>query len=161
MTECGLFVDIDCPYLGATPDGLIEDGMGIVEVKGPKSCENLTPEESITSGKFRFWTLDKEKKAIVNKRNAYFFQIQGQMHITRRKYCLFVLWTRKGLKYEKVDVDDSFWNNIMKQKLQDFYFDCMLPELVDPRFTRSMEIRDPLSILQAMQKKKEATKRKR
>lgn len=68
VTECGLFAENECSYLNAT-----QDGIGIIEVKCPKSYENLTPEGSITSGKFKLWFLNKEKEVIANKRNNFFF----------------------------------------------------------------------------------------
>lgn len=47
----------------------------------------------------------------------------------------------------------------MKEKLIKFYFDCLLPELIDPRIPRSLPIRNPEYIIQA-QKIKENTKKK-
>ena len=46
IKPCGLFIDIENPFLGASPDGLIEDN-GLVEIKCPMSAENLTAEEAI------------------------------------------------------------------------------------------------------------------
>lgn len=43
----------------------------------------------------------------------------------------------------------------MFPKLKQFYFNCLLPELVDPRYPRSMEIRNPNYILEAKKEKKE------
>jgi len=50
IIKCGIFVDSENPYLGATPDGLIGND-GIVEVKCPSSAEQLTPEEGIIQKK--------------------------------------------------------------------------------------------------------------
>ena len=62
IERCGLFVDEELPYLGATPDGLIGID-GIVEVKCPQLCENLTPEEAISqrikSDAIKFWKQQK------------------------------------------------------------------------------------------------------
>jgi hypothetical protein len=41
----------------------------------------------------------------------------------------------------------------MEPKLVQFYMECILPELVDPRHTRNMKIRDPPYILQAIKDK--------
>lgn len=54
VKKCGLFIDKDVPYLGATPDGLIGT-QGIIEVKCPASCKNLTPDEAILKRKFNFF----------------------------------------------------------------------------------------------------------
>ncbi|KMQ89099.1 hypothetical protein RF55_11307 [Lasius niger] len=45
---CGLFIDAKIPFLGASPDGLIEND-GIVEIKCPFGARFLTPEDAITS----------------------------------------------------------------------------------------------------------------
>lgn len=38
--------------------------------------------------------------------------------------------------------DEEFWKAKMEQKLLDFYNKCLLPEIIDPRKSRSMSIRD-------------------
>ena len=40
----------------------------------------------------------------------------------------------------------------MAQKIKDFFYDCMIPELVDPKYTRSMNIRDSISISDVQKK---------
>ncbi|XP_025192182.1 uncharacterized protein LOC112592372 [Melanaphis sacchari] len=64
-------------------------------------------------------------------------------------------WTRKGIKYEKIERDDTLWQTKMFPKLNDFFFNCLLPELVDPRHPRSMPIRNPNNILEAKRRKNE------
>lgn len=81
------------------------------------------------------------------------------MHISKKKYCIFTFWTLKGIKTEIIEKDDNFWETEMVKKLKDFYFDCLLPEIIDPRYVRSMPIRDPTYILEAMKKREmKATK---
>ncbi|KAF0701150.1 Exonuclease, partial [Aphis craccivora] len=106
---CGIFVDSENPYLGATPDGLIGSD-GIVEVKCPSSAEHLTPEE---------------------------------------------VWTPRGIIIEKIERDEDLWKSCMVEKLKYFYLNCILPELADSRFLRSMPIRNPQKILDAQEKKNE------
>lgn len=145
----GLIIDEELPFLAASPDGLI-DNTGIVEIKCPSSCSDITPDEAISSRKVTFWSKNKQSnKLILNKKHIYFYQVQGQLHISKRDYCLFVLWTPKGTKIERIDKDDSFWETNMKEKLIKFYFDCLLPELIDPRFPRSLPIRNPQYIIDA------------
>lgn len=38
----------------------------------------------------------KSEKLILKKNHSYYFQIQGQLHITQRNLCYFVVWTPKG-----------------------------------------------------------------
>ena len=99
----------------------------------------------------------------MNKAHYYFYQVQGQLHITDRKYCIFCLWTPKGLKSIKVERDDAFWKTEMEPKLVQFYLECMLPELIDSRHNRCMPIREPQFILaeRAKEKPKSLKNRKR
>ncbi|XP_046141668.1 uncharacterized protein LOC114881703 [Osmia bicornis bicornis] len=46
IRPCGLFIDASVPYLGATPDGIVDDDT-IVEVKCPESAKDLSPAEAI------------------------------------------------------------------------------------------------------------------
>lgn len=48
VNRCGLFIDAQKPFLGASPDGLIENN-GIVEIKCPFGARFLTPEDAITA----------------------------------------------------------------------------------------------------------------
>ena len=41
-------------------------------------------------------------------------------------------------KIEKIERDNAFWDNDMKDKLTKFYNDCLLPELIDPRYPQSL-----------------------
>jgi hypothetical protein len=41
----------------------------------------------------------------------------------------------------------------MEPKLVQFYIECILPELVDPRHIRNKKVRDPPYILQAIKDK--------
>lgn len=153
ITKCGLFVDRENPYLGATPDGLI-DSDGIVEVKCPSSAENLTPEEAIKSKKITFWMLNKSGEINgINKKHNWYFQVQGQLNVCEKMYCQFAVWTPKGIKIEKIERDENLWKNIMVEKLKYFYLNCILPELADSRFLRSMPMRNPKEILDAQTNK--------
>jgi len=46
IKPCGLFIDYKNPFLGASPDGLIDED-GLVEIKCPLSAENLTADEAV------------------------------------------------------------------------------------------------------------------
>lgn len=54
----------------------------------------------------------------------------------------------------RVEREDTFWKNKMAQSLKNFYFDCLVPEIIDSRFRRNMKIRNPESILSKMIPKK-------
>ncbi|XP_070515096.1 uncharacterized protein [Cardiocondyla obscurior] len=157
INDCGIFIDENIPYLAATPDGVIGDDT-IVEIKCPYAARQMSPSDAIlnrVSGLDKVF--DKNNSNEMNKRHAYFFQVQGQLHITQRNCCIFAVWTPWGLKYVFVERDDIFWNTKMLPLLTKFYEDCLVPEIVDSRTARNMPIREPQYIIQAqkaIQKKK-------
>lgn len=136
----GFFIYEKCPFLGASPDGLIGDD-GIVEVKCPATAANFTPVEAIENKKITFCTKDDCNNIKIKRNHSYYYQIQGQLQITDRKYCIFIVWTPKGLAYEIIEKDNDFWNSIVS-KLEEFYLTCILPELIDPRLPRNLPMRD-------------------
>ncbi|XP_076381283.1 uncharacterized protein LOC143260253 [Megalopta genalis] len=141
IRKCGLFIDAEIPFLGATPDGIIDDD-GIVEIKCPKTAEKFSPEEAIKNIQPLRRIFEDDAGTALRRTHHYFYQVQGQLHITGRQYCLFCLWTPKGMKTIKVTKDDTFWQNEMKSKLSRFYVHCMLPEILDSRYIRNMSIRE-------------------
>jgi len=151
IKECGLYIDSNNVFLGATPDGLIGHDT-LVEVKCPFSAAHMDPEEAILNKKITFWKINKKKEITgINTNHKYYYQVQGQLQITGRKYGIIVFWTKKDIRFEKIERDDNLWNTKIFPKLKQFYFNCLLPELVDPRHPRSMPIRNPDYIIKAKQ----------
>lgn len=140
IVASGLFVDEDMPWLAATPDGLIDDD-SIVEVKCPYVAANLTPKQAIEQKKTKFCRFENGELRL-KENHVYMFQVQGQLHITKRKFCYFVLWTPLGMIFEKIERSMQFWERNMKSKLNDFYMNCMLPELVNPQYPKGLPVLD-------------------
>ena len=143
--------------MGASPDGLIDEN-GLVEIKCPFSAENLTAEEAeeIETLPSLRSIFDKKNLQKINKNHRYYYQIQGQLNITQREYCIFAVWTPKSMKILRIDIDHIFWRNKMLPFLIRFYNECMLPEILDSRHNRHMPIRNPSYIMEA---KEEAAKK--
>ncbi|KAL4717055.1 hypothetical protein ACJJTC_016942 [Scirpophaga incertulas] len=155
ISPCGLYIDEEYHFLGATPDGLIDNDT-IVELKCPLSAYEKDLKEVVKNKKFPFYKISDQGELMINKTHNWYYQVQGQLHITRKPKCLFAIWTgdHKQIKTEIILKDDEVWDNAMKQKLILFYTECMLPELVDPRIPRNMKIRDPVHIQEAINNKK-------
>ena len=128
----GLVVNQDDPFIGASPDGLVHCtccGDGCLEIKCPFKYTNENPTTAASLDTKNF-TLINEKVAM--KRDAsspYYTQIQCQLAATGRKWCDFVLYTRQGLYYERVDFNETFWTSTVV-KLRSFYSDYILPKLL-------------------------------
>ena len=143
VTECGLFVDLEKGYLGASPDRLLDDD-GLVEIKCITGdvTKNMTIHEVISLHELKKtpFYLSKNDDEITLKRNHdHYYQVQGQLNITGRNYCDFVVRTEKDMHIERINKDETFWKENMLPHLCAFYENCFLLELADPRKPRSME----------------------
>lgn len=154
IKPCGLFIDKDIEFLGAKSDGLI-DKNSIVEVKCLESVKHLLPNEALQLQKPYMTKMFDLNTGNLKVKHDYYYQVQGQLHITGRQYCYFTVWTPKGLKYEIIEKDDRFLETKMKPQLIRFYKECVLPEIIDGRKTRGMKIREPNYILEAQKKAKD------
>ncbi|CAH2107971.1 unnamed protein product [Euphydryas editha] len=85
--ECGLFIDPELPFLGASPDGLV--GEKIVEIKCPYSAKGMSVDDEIIDSRLDRQMKIKEpdyilnaikERKIVKKRKA----TKEQVQITKR-----------------------------------------------------------------------------
>ncbi|PZC74694.1 hypothetical protein B5X24_HaOG207319 [Helicoverpa armigera] len=144
VEPCGLFVDQEYPFIGATPDGLIGNDM-IVEIKCPLVAYKIGIDSAIKQNKIQIWRFDRKTNQIVlNKNSNWFYQVQGQLHVTGRKKCLFGVWSGENhpIKTEFIDRDDGFWETRIKTKIISFYMDWLLPEIIDSRQARGLPLRE-------------------
>lgn len=113
----GLCIRPDYFYLGATPDGVI-DQETIIEVKCPYSGR----ENIIQPGKhFRFLTVNNDGELELNPAHHYYYQVQGQLFITKAKLCYFVVYTFNDMKVISVNVDEAYCMGSLIPKLERFY----------------------------------------
>lgn len=106
--------------------------------------------------KFPSLRILNDKTGNMKKTNQWFYQIQGQLHITERKYCIFSMRTNLGILVLHIMKEDRFWIEKIEPYLSTFYADCLLSETLDPRKPRNMLIREPKSVQRAQNLKKTA-----
>lgn len=166
---CGIFLDQQHPYLGASPDGLVGQ-YGCVEVKCPYSAADKKPgdkpirktfADAVKTVKVVRQMFKKNDTSKLNPNNNYYFQVQGQMFIAKKKYCYFAVWTGdKNESYERendyfhyvrVDADKDFWEKKMLPKLIQFYYDAIEPEIIDSRRRRGLPLRGGKNGTEAVQ----------
>ncbi len=116
VQECGLYVNPNFPYLGASPDGIIGDDT-VVEIK----CPYAGREEKIQPGTFFPYVKLCNGEIILSETSNYFYQIQGEMLLSGRKKCKFVIFTFVDIKIINVDLNEDFCNSILIPKLSLFY----------------------------------------
>ena len=141
----GFVISDQYPYLGASPDAVVHDPsaesqFGLAEIKCPYSVRNMTPQEAAKSQSF-FCSLE-ENELKLKRTHGYFCQIQGQMAITERAWCDFVVYTEKGVSVQRIPFDAAFWSNDLLPKLLSFFDNCLAPEIVSPIHVLGLPVRN-------------------
>ena len=90
IERCGFIVHPDHPWLGASPDGLINDDT-VVEAKCPYNQTIFT----------------------LNSRADYMAQMQIQMACAGRQRGLFCIWTPSGCTSTEVDYDSAWFSGVI------------------------------------------------
>lgn len=139
VDDCGLLLLSDCPYIGASADGLFtcqcHNEKVTVEVKCPFSHRNtLSLEDALTDSNF---CLDSSKNLKTN--HHYYAQIQLQMHVYNVDNSYLVIWTPKWLHQVLVRKDIAFITSMLTC-LKEFYSTHIIPELL----TRKLEYSDAI-----------------
>ena len=146
----GFVVCDEYPFLGASPDAVVYDAsepnpFGLVEIKCPYTSRNLTPLQAAEAkGFFCSCEVDVNgaKLLKLKKKHNYYCQVEGQMAITQRTWCDFVVYTEKGLSVECIYYDSDFWSNELLPKLVAFYDNCLAPEVVCPVHLLGIPVRN-------------------
>ena len=128
VLPAGLFVDENLPFLAASPDGVVSDGEGLVEIKCPYNCRDITPEEGVKNKTVTFMEV-KDGRYKLRRRNRYFYQVQGQLEICDKNYCDFIVWSSHGIIIDRIQREKQFWATEMVDKLKEFYLNFMLPKI--------------------------------
>ena len=151
----GLLVHPTCQYLAASLDGMLPDGTPI-EVKTVhnipqgKTIEDGARIKGLIKGFFLQITSSGLKLKVNHK---YYSRIQGQPEITNQELChLLVYNNQEDWKIIIVERSRQYWAKVFP-KLERFWKDCLLPEIVDSRMERSLEIREPDYVTMAIDKK--------
>ncbi|XP_035222774.1 uncharacterized protein LOC118195559 [Stegodyphus dumicola] len=159
IRRCGLFIDPKYPFLCTSPDGLIDED-GLLEIKCPYTARfSADLSDFFSKPNSVGLRMDADNNLYLPKSHKYYFQIQGQLAITERNWCDLYIWCREDAITLRIPEDKTFWISLVP-KLEKFYVNCILPELVDPRAPRKMSLREPKYIVDARaqnEKQKQAT----
>ena len=136
--KSGFVVCEEYPYLGASPDGCIHDPgsvdqYGLLEIKCPYKYRDKLPEDAAAQSDFCCSTSKEAGVDVLKLKrgHVYYSQIQGQLAITERKWCDFVVFTNKGISVERIKFDPDHWQKLLS-KLTEFYDNCFCPAIVYP-----------------------------
>jgi YqaJ-like viral recombinase domain len=95
VKQCGLFMQPQWPYLGASPDGLVGDD-GLVEVKCIPKVGTLHPRAAAAFPKFKLSVELKHGKLVMIHGSNHYIQIQAQCNIADKSYCDLILFCDGG-----------------------------------------------------------------
>ena len=141
----GLVISLQFPWIAASPDGLVTDPSlenppGLVEYNNPYKYRNIELTEAAKSKDFCLQT-SPTGELHLKTNHFYYYQVQGAMFCTGRKWCDIVVRTLVDFHIEKIYWNEDLWSEIFP-KLQRFYITAVLPELARPRLQHG-GIREP------------------
>ena len=128
--ECGLVVNNEFSFLGASPDGKVCDSglCGILEIKCPYTARNITIKEACKQIP-RFMLDEHDSNGILLKRDhSYYCQIQGQLMITGADFCDFTVFTKKDIYVERIFPDVQYMERMI-DVLANFFMQYAKPYL--------------------------------
>ena len=123
IDQAGLFINPEWPYLAATPDRVIRGAVnGVVKVKCPYGGRQSAIKAEFKDY-FPFLVFGAEGKKNIKRTHDYFYQITGQMAISKAHIRYFVVYAKVDLFIEKIEFDQHFFETNMLPKLSEFYKD--------------------------------------
>ena len=151
VIQSGMWVCNRCPYLGASPDGIILDTMGnaigILEIKclkifREKSIEQVIEEHKNSQLSSAVYSRQcfkiESNKLTLKETHAFFYQMQLQLLLTAKNFCDFVLYSGKGPPYiQRIPRDENLQSKIEKT-LSVFWHQVFIPEYFEMRVPRKL-----------------------
>uniref|UniRef100_A0A1E1W812 YqaJ viral recombinase domain-containing protein n=1 Tax=Pectinophora gossypiella TaxID=13191 RepID=A0A1E1W812_PECGO len=125
--------------------GVIEEENSILEIKCfPSLARNNQDIFSAAKDRKNFPLLVDDTGALqINKKHNYYYQIQGQLRVSKMMKCYFIGYVSPSFDITVLEVqrDENFIKNMMP-KLVTFYKNCILPEVVLRRVTKKQKCID-------------------
>ena len=143
LSDTGLFIDHTNPFLGASPDGMVECSCcdkGVVEIKCPYCYNQDLPDDDNT-----FYMINRKGTWSLKRDHMYYYQVQLQLHVCDVSYADFVVWTESTVAIERIDKDNEFVTNVL-ENVKNFFVYGVLPEIVGKWYTRG-PVADPSGVV--------------
>ena len=137
IRSCGLVVDTSFRYIGASPDRMVFDKSarpryGLLEIKCPHTpfMKSMSIEEAVATDK-NFCLERIQGQIHLKKAHSYYYQVQGQLAVSRLKWCDFFVWVGpQNFFLERIYADEKFWLENLLPSLLAFYTDHAAPYLL-------------------------------
>ena len=145
VAECGLFINPQWPFVGASPDGIITCDCcpkGVLEIKCPFCHRDESIAAAITSDK-NFCLTEVDGQISLDHCHAYYYQVQTQIFVCDIEYCDFCVCTFSGdeestIHIERIYRNNKFWKDHCVPKAKVFFKTCLLPELLGGWYIRPL-----------------------
>lgn len=113
LHKCGLVVNNQFPFLGASPDGKVCDSghSGIIEIKCPFKSRNSTILEAC---ELQGFCLGATPTVHLKTNHPFYAQVQGQLMITGCDFCDFIVFTQKDLHVQRIAPDMPFMTSMLQ-----------------------------------------------
>ena len=116
--DTGLFVSEEYSHLGASPDLIINCqccGSFVVEIKCPISTRDTIP----SVHNLPYLEVISEKTTL-KENHPYYYQIQGQMALTKIKQGIFFVYSHHGYFMQEINFENELWNKMLMLKIELF-----------------------------------------
>ena len=135
VQHTGLVIDLDDPWLGGSPDGILNENE-VIEIKCAYSGRDASTLHDLV--KMRGSEFCINYNGNLKKSHVYYYQVQGIMHITKRKSCDFILYMPKFIHVTKIEYDNDLWENTISS-LKRFYHTYYIVELMKSEYLQKKE----------------------
>ena len=126
VEDSGLWLD-PSGILGASPDGLVGTNY-LLEVKCPFTQRHSEMTEAVKSKDF-YLEKNQNGSYSLKKTHVYWHQVQGQLYLTQRQICFFVVWTLKETLVLQINKDEQWEQNL--DTLKTFFEEHMLKKILE------------------------------
>ena len=128
VTASGLVICLKKPYLACSPDGIVDD-CTLIEVK----CPYVARDKPVTPVTVPYLELGPNGKLHLKHDHDYMYQVQGNMHITRKTLCHLVIFTLVDLVIVDVPYNSTFVYGMLN-RLDSFFRDHYRKEYLNKHF---------------------------
>ena len=135
IKEVGLIVQPDLFWLGASPDGVVEDmtqkhPLGLLEIKCPYTHRNSNVEKLVEEKSFYIGKNTDGQYFLKKYHNfGYYTQVQLAMGLSGVSWCHFVVYVYDGIIIVNVEFDEQHFESVVN-KVNTFYKDYYLDKLL-------------------------------
>lgn len=146
ISECGIFLNSDYPYMAATPDAIgscMCCGKFSIEIKCPfrlGNRSNLDDQLSISdlAGKPNSFIRFRGDQIELDPDHEYFYQVQAQIFLTKVDFGLFVVWSKRECLILKIDKNIEFWKRCAERSRL-YFTNIIMPELLGNFYTKDIK----------------------